>query len=216
MTVGVIDYGVGNTGSVLGALGRLDASAALISDPDRLADQSKIILPGVGNFAECMGILTANGWTEAIRSVVLDGSTPILGICLGMQLLASRSSEGAPHSHGSGAEAEGLDLIPGNVRHLRALGCQSRVPHIGWNAVDRISNNSDLMNGIPSGTDFYFVHGYGFVPDDERHVVGTVTYDVPITATVQNGHIWGAQFHPEKSSKAGARLLRNFLDFTPC
>jgi glutamine amidotransferase len=138
----------------------------------------------------------------------------LLGVCVGMQLLASYSMEG------TGAEASdgvpGLGLIPGRVEHLRTLGCGLRVPHVGWNEVKIAPNTSGLFDGIPDGTDFYFVHSYAFVPDDPAAVLATTDYGVPVTAAVRRGHIWGTQFHPEKSSRAGFRLLRNFVEGHPC
>ena len=137
-----------------------------------------------------------------------------------MQLLATLSTEGT----GNGANKEhgtaGLALIPGRVENLRALGCRLRVPHVGWNEVTfnhpTDTASAELFDGIPSGTDFYFVHSYAFVTDDPSHLIAIAVYDIPVTAAVRCGNVWGTQFHPEKSSRAGFRFLRNFIDSSAC
>ncbi|HCG04285.1 MAG TPA: imidazole glycerol phosphate synthase subunit HisH [Desulfovibrio sp.] len=212
MNIGIIDYGVGNLGSVQQALETLRTTATLITRAVDMHTVDALILPGVGSFAECAQNLDNGGWTQAIRHEVLERNKPLLGICLGMQLLASCSMEGATESTGHG----GLDLIPGRVEHLRDLGCTLRVPHVGWNDVKITAKNATLFNDIPDGTDFYFVHSYAFVPADTTWVQATTSYGIPVTAAVRRGRVWGTQFHPEKSSRAGLRLLRNFIETYPC
>lgn len=212
MNIGIIDYGVGNLGSVQQALETLRTTAPLITRAVDMHTVDALILPGVGSFAECAQNLDNGGWTQAIRHEVLERNKPLLGICLGMQLLASCSMEGATESTGHG----GLDLIPGRVEHLRDLGCTLRVPHVGWNDVKITAKNATLFNDIPDGTDFYFVHSYAFVPADTTWVQATTSYGIPVTAAVRRGRVWGTQFHPEKSSRAGLRLLRNFIETYPC
>jgi glutamine amidotransferase len=131
-----------------------------------------------------------------------------------MQLLATASMEGISDNASSGVA--GLNFIPGHVESLLSLGCSLRIPHVGWNEVTSHTTSRGLFDGIPDCTDFYFVHSYAFVPDDPKHVIATVSYDVPVTAAVRSGHIWGTQFHPEKSSRAGFRLLRNFIENPIC
>lgn len=212
MRVGVIDYGTGNLGSMLRALEELGAGARLVGEPSSLAPDERLILPGVGNFTDCMGLLHAQGWVEALREAVVARGQPLLGICVGMQLLAGAGEEGA-----EGPEpTPGLGLVGGRVRHLRALGCKGRVPHVGWNAVSPTASGAGLFAGIPDATDFYFVHSYGFVVDDPSSLLATVDYGVPVAAAVRSGNVWGTQFHPEKSSRAGFRLLRNFLAVPGC
>jgi len=214
MKVGVIDYGVGNLGSVLRALEELRASPVLVARAMDLRATDALLLPGVGNFADCMGLLDAGGWTAALREEVLGRNKPLLGVCLGMQLLASSSMEGA--AEGSTDGVPGLGFIPGRVEHLRTLGCSLRVPHVGWNSIARSGAKSGLFRGIPDGTDFYFVHSYAFVPENPAHAIATTDYGVPVTAAVWSGRVWGTQFHPEKSSRAGFRLLKNFLEGPAC
>ena len=201
MRVALIDYGLGNLGSVRRAIGELGAEPALADAPAKLAAADRIILPGVGAFGDGMALLREGGWVSAIREAAAKG-TPVLGICLGMQLLASRGFEGGA--------TEGVGLIPGEVVPLADLGCKLRVPHVGWNSVAP-HDATRLMAGIPPGTDFYFVHSYAFQPSDAADVVATTAYGISIPAAVARGKVMGTQFHPEKSSRAGFRLLRNFL-----
>lgn len=211
MKVGVLDYGVGNLGSVMRALEELRVTPILI---DRALDMHSVdclILPGVGSFTDCKGLLDKNGWTKALNDEVEGYNKPLLGICLGMQLLADLGMEGAADENGT----PGLGFIPGQVRSLTSLGCSSRVPHMGWNSIN-VTNQSNLLSGVPHGTDFYFVHSYGFVPKNPDDVLAVTDYDIPVTAVVGRGHVWGTQFHPEKSSRAGFKVLRNFIEGPTC
>ena len=214
MRVGVIDYGVGNLGSVMRALEELRVTPVLITKSIDMHIVDRFILPGVGNFSDCAKLLDDGGWMQALRQEVLVESKPLLGICLGMQLLATASMEGVADNASNGVA--GLNFIPGRVESLRSLGCHLRVPHVGWNEVMSHTSSGVLFDAIPDGTDFYFVHSYAFVPDNPKHVIATTLYDLPVTAAVRSGHIWGTQFHPEKSSRAGFRLLRNFIENPIC
>ena len=214
MKVGVIDYGVGNLGSVIRAIEELRLQPALITRPEDLHTVDRLILPGVGNFSDCAKLLDSGHWTEALREEVTVKQKPLLGVCVGMQLLATYSMEGATVDMPQGTP--GLGLIPGRVEHLRRLGCQLRIPHVGWNAVTPTRTHSSLFDSIPAETDFYFVHSYAFVPDHPADVLAVTDYGCSITAAVQSAHIWGTQFHPEKSSRAGFRLLRNFIEDRAC
>lgn len=208
MTVAIIDYGMGNLGSVQRALAAIgEDEARVVADPEQLRSASRIILPGVGSFAEAMGNLVQRGWKEEIRRQVLDEGIPLLGICLGMQLLASHGSE-----HGN---TEGLDLVAGDIVPLASLGCMQRVPHVGWNEITNIRGHA-LFSAIPTGTDFYFVHSFAYKVANPDHVLAVSDYGVPVAAAVQDGNAMGVQYHPEKSAKAGFRQLRNFLDLKPC
>lgn len=212
MKVGVIDYGVGNLGSVLRALEELRVAPVLVNRAADMHATDCLILPGVGNFADCARLLDDGGWTSALRDEVQGYRRPLLGVCVGMQLLADSSTEGAVE----GQDSPGLGFIPGQVRHLRSFGCAQRVPHVGWNGITRTRADDPLFNGIPDGTDFYFVHSYTFAPQDSADVLATTDYGVPVTAAVRRGHVWGTQFHPEKSSRAGFRLLKNFIEGPAC
>lgn len=212
MKVGVIDYGVGNLGSVLRALEELRVAPVLVNRAADMHATDCLILPGVGNFADCARLLDEGGWTTALRDEVQGYQRPLLGVCVGMQLLADSSTEGAA----DGQDTPGLGFIPGQVRHLRSFGCTQRVPHVGWNGITRTRTDDHLFDDIPDGTDFYFVHSYAFAPQDAADVLATTDYGVPITAAVRRGHVWGTQFHPEKSSRAGFRLLKNFIEGPTC
>jgi glutamine amidotransferase len=212
MKVGIVDYGVGNLGSMFRTLEELSVTPLLISNVSELHTADCLILPGVGNFSDCAGLLEAGGWCSALRDEVLGRERPLFGVCVGMQLLADASTEGM-----EGNEiTPGLGLIPGRVEHLRTLGCTLQVPHVGWNSITCCASDEPLLMGIPDKTDFYFVHSYAFVADDPVHVLAITDYGVPVTAAVRKGKVWGTQFHPEKSSRAGFRLIRNFLDEAAC
>lgn len=214
MNVGVIDYGVGNLGSVYRAIEDLHSAPMMVVRPEDLLKPDCLILPGVGNFSDCAQLLESGGWSGPLRDAVQAHGKPLLGICVGMQLLASFSSEGAD---AGGEPCPGLALVPGRVDNLRALGCRLRVPHVGWNEVSFDREPADpLFDGIPVRTDFYFVHSYAFRPDDPAHAIASTDYGVAITAAVRSGRIWGTQFHPEKSSRAGFRLLGNFIKAASC
>jgi glutamine amidotransferase len=213
MNVAIIDYGVGNLGSIARALEQLGAVPQLITSPSEVQASVGIILPGVGNFAECMSRLNEGGWTAAIQESAGAGM-PILGICLGMQLLASVGTEGPIDQPAQ--TTPGLDLIKGKVTRLDTLGCPLRIPHMGWNSIKLHGAPSKLLEGIPDDTDFYFVHSYAFVTHHNEDLLATTDYGVPVTAAVFKGRVWGTQFHPEKSSRAGHRVLRNFLEIVAC
>jgi glutamine amidotransferase len=214
MKVGVIDYGVGNLGSMIRALEELRVSPTLVTRPQDLHAMDCLILPGVGNFSDCVKLMDKGGWSDAIKDEVKGFGKPLLGVCVGMQLLATCSMEGLEAKAQNGII--GLGLIPGRVDHLRILGCTLRVPHVGWNAVSPANSQAGLFSGIPEGTDLYFVHSFAFVAEEPVDVIATTNYGIPITAAVRRGKVWGTQFHPEKSSRAGFRLLRNFIDGPTC
>jgi glutamine amidotransferase len=196
--IAVVDYGMGNIRSVLNALEAIGAAAELVSDASKLGGAERIILPGVGAFGDGMRRLDEQGFTEALPGRVLAG-TPLLGICLGMQLLGARSFEHGEHS--------GLGLMAGEVRRLEP-GNDLRVPHIGWNLVER-QGTSRLLGDEPDPT-FYFVHSFELHPEGSV-VTGTAPYGSPVTAVVEDGHVLGCQFHPEKSQYDGLALLRRFV-----
>lgn len=215
MNVGIINYGVGNFGSVARALNALKITNTLINQPHELSEPDCLILPGAGSFSECANILHSNGWADAIRNQVINFEMPILGICLGMQLLADYSNEGKISSDAAQGSA-GLGLLPGRVLHLSELGCNYRVPHVGWNSLEFREPRVNLFSDIASGADFYFVHSYALVPEDSKDILATTDYGVPITAAVGRGNIYGTQFHPEKSSHPGFKVLRNFVEYASC
>jgi glutamine amidotransferase len=198
--IGVIDYGMGNRRSVEKALEHVGATVLLTSDHRELEACDGLVLPGVGAFPKAMRNLRELGLAELIQSRV-DAGTPLLGICLGMQLLFERSDELAP--------TRGLGVIPGDVTRLDAGDL--RVPHIGWNEV-RFQRASSLTAGLPqSGCPFYHVHSFAARPSDPETVIGTTEYGERFATIVGAGSVFGVQFHPEKSSRHGLRMLRCFV-----
>jgi len=198
--VGVIDCGFGNLASVRNAFEHLEVPVETVWAPAGLAACSHLVLPGVGCFQAGMGRLRARGLDEAIRREVAAGK-PLLGLCLGMQLLAAEGSEFEP--------APGLGLVPGRVVRLAPEDGSLRLPHIGWNDV-AFRGPSPLLEGMGEGAAFYFVHSYGFEDADAPMVRGVADYGGAVVACIEQGHVFGAQFHPEKSQAAGLALLGNF------
>ena len=211
MKVAVIDYGMGNLGSVCRAVAEVGAVPVIADSPAQVLQADRMILPGVGSFADGMAQLRVAGWVDALREAVLSDGKPLLGICLGMQLLADTGDEG-----GAGEPVQGLGLIPGSIHRLDALGCNLRIPHVGWNTIQPTENAHPILAGIGIQTDCYFVHSYAFKAVSRTHVLACADYGFELTAIVASGAAMGVQFHPEKSSKAGLRLLRNFIESPIC
>jgi glutamine amidotransferase len=198
-TVGIVDYGMGNRRSVQKALEHVGAQATITSQADVLERCSGLVIPGVGAFPRAMSNLHALGLVEPLRAWA-EAGRPVLGICLGMQLLFDASEELEP--------TPGLGLLPGQVRWLRT---DQRLPHIGWNEV-RFERPSVLTAGLPApGRPFYHVHSLAPQPGEASDVVGTTQYGERFATIVQRDNVAGVQFHPEKSSGDGLRLLANFL-----
>jgi glutamine amidotransferase len=200
--IGIVDYGMGNRRSVEKALEHVGARPLLSSDPDRLAAAPGLVLPGVGAFPKAMESLRRLGLDDFLRERVAAG-VPLLGICLGMQLAFDSSEEQGG--------AAGLGLIGGEVRPLQAPGL--KLPHIGWNEVELRAADSPLVRDLPLRCAFYHVHSLAPVLSDPEDLVGTATYGEPFVTAVQRGSFFGVQFHPEKSSAAGLRMLANFAAF---
>ena len=197
-TLALVDAGGANLGSVRAAFARLGVEPEVSRDPARIAAASKLVLPGVGAAAPVMRILRETG----IDAVLRASTTPLLGICIGMQVLFEHSEEGG---------VAGLGLLRGEVRKLPATE-GVRLPHMGWNALQPVGD-SPLLAGIEAGAQAYFVHSYGVAASDDA--IATCTHGQPFCAAVARGHVAGAQFHPERSGEVGARFLRNFLAWTP-
>jgi glutamine amidotransferase len=197
--IAVLDYGMGNRRSVEKALEHVGARASVSSDPAALRAAAGLVVPGVGAFPRAMENLRELGLDELLRERVAAG-TPVLGICLGMELAFDYSTEQAG--------AAGLGIIPGAVRALAAG--QLKLPHIGWNEVRFERTDSPLIDDLPQRCAFYHVHSFAPVPDQQEHVLGVAQYGAPFVSAVEKGSFYGVQFHPEKSSAAGLRLLANF------
>lgn len=194
----VVDHGAGNLGSVVRALGRQGASVLLSADPDRIAAAGRLVLPGDGHFGEAMRALRERGLEAPLRRAVGSGAW-LLGICVGLQMLFRESDEASGIA--------GLGLLPGRVRRFdrRLL-----VPHIGWNQVEEIGE-APLFQGIPEGGYAYFLHSFYADPAEGRHWLATTEYGVRFASGAGKGRVLGIQFHPEKSGRLGAAVLRNFL-----
>ena len=197
--IAVVDYGMGNRRSVEKALERVGASACVTSDAGRLRAAAGLVVPGVGSFPRAMANLRELRLDELLLERVAGG-TPVLGVCLGMQLAFERSSE-----HGG---SEGLGLVAGEVRELRADSL--KLPHIGWNEVRLSSAGSELVTGLSERCAFYHVHSFAAVPARSQDVLGVCEYGEQFASVVGKDSFYGVQFHPEKSSAAGLRLLANF------
>ncbi len=197
----VIDYGAGNLRSVLHALRHLGArDMQVVQDPQPLQRADKIILPGVGAFGACLAQMRAQRLDDTLKAALADG-VPYLGICVGMQMLYEVGEEMGEH--------EGLGVLGGRVVRFPHF-CDRKVPHMGWNQLN-IRKKSALLNGMDAASYTYFVHSYYCAPSDPNTVVASVDYGVEFAAMVQHDNIIGVQFHPEKSQRAGLKILSNFL-----
>lgn len=201
--VGVIDVGLGNTGSILNMLERLGASGRLVSSRQDIRDSEMLILPGVGHFDKAMSALHREDIVDTLVACVLQHRVPILGICLGMQLLCRNSEEG---------DISGLGLIDADVERFRSTSASNlKIPHMGWNTVD-VARSNALLPADDEEQRFYFVHSYKVVPDDPAIIIGSADYGGVFCAAYQNNNIFGVQFHPEKSHRFGLNLMRRFLE----
>ncbi|MBI1824505.1 MAG: imidazole glycerol phosphate synthase subunit HisH [Nitrospirae bacterium] len=196
--IAVIDYGMGNLRSVQNALLKVGHRSLITSDQKELLEATHLVLPGVGAFSECMDHLRATGLIPTITKCIREGK-PFLGICLGLQLLFSRSEEFGMH--------EGLNFIPGEVKRFPVSGL--KVPHIGWNQV-RINSDSPFFKGIPQDSYFYFDHSYYVLPEKESVVASRSDYGISFVSSVWQDKLFACQFHPEKSQALGLKLLENF------
>lgn len=202
--IGIVDYGMGNLGSVANALTHLGLDAELLTAPAQINDHERLLLPGVGSFAMAMDRLNEAGWTDALCRHCGEGM-PLLGICLGMQLLFEEGEENGLR--------QGLGLLPGRVVPLKPdVGL--RVPQIGWNGLD-FARRHPLFRGIKEHVDFYFVHSFQCMPADPADIIATCDYGSAVTAAVARANVAGMQFHPEKSQDCGLKLLSNFAEWDP-
>jgi glutamine amidotransferase len=209
--VALIDYGSGNLASAAKALARAAATSGheivTTADPQTVRGAERIVLPGVGAFADCMrGLSAVPGMVQTLREKVLKQGAPFLGICVGMQLLASVGREFGDHP--------GLGWIAGEVVKLEPADPALKIPHMGWNEL-RIVKSHPLLSGIADGAHAYFVHSYEFKPSLAEDLLATTDYGGPLTAILGDGNIAGTQFHPEKSQATGLALLANFLRWRP-
>lgn len=196
----IIDYGMGNLYSVQNTLAHLGVAADIIGQGGVLPGYDKLILPGVGAFGDAMRELKKRGFIEAVRSFVAAGK-PLLGICLGMQLLMDKSQEARG--------VKGLGLIPGEVKKFST---RLKCPHMGWNEIETPSGRDSVFGGISKPVYAYFCHSYYCVPRDAKAAIGLTRYGVRFASVVRRGTVYGMQFHPEKSQESGLSMLRNFIE----
>ena len=203
--VGIVDYQAGNIHSIESAFDHLGVQVTTLRSPDDIAGATHIFLPGVGAFGHCAAMLRGSGMTEGLASAALERNVPMLGICVGMQLLADVGEEMGAHA--------GLGWIGGTVRRIRADPPVVRVPHVGWNDVTFVEPFGDFAVG--SSSDFYFDHSFAYHEPAHGSVVGHCSHGETFAAVIRRGSLVAAQFHPEKSQAAGMRFLANFLAMDP-
>lgn len=201
---GIIDYGMGNLKSIFNAVKALGKQAVMVKDPHTLSGVDAVILPGVGAFADGMANLNRSGMVHAMEKEVFDRKKPFLGICLGMQFLADMSYEFG--------QCLGLGWINGAVEKIRVSDASFKIPHMGWNNV-AIKHPGVLFQGVDPDPVFYFVHSFYLNPVDDAHITSTCYHGMDVTASVEKDHVFGVQFHPEKSLGAGLQVLNNFCGF---
>jgi glutamine amidotransferase len=202
--IAIADYGLGNINAFANIFRELNAEFSVASDAATLAAADKIILPGVGAFDFAMQMLNGSGMADTLNECVLIKGKPVLGICVGMQMLGTSSEEGSE---------SGLDWIPGRVRkiHFGDSHQQQLLPHMGWNTLTRATDNP-LLKGLDDAFGFYFLHSYYFDCDQDVHRIASVGYGNEFPCAIQRDNVFGVQFHPEKSHHNGIRLLKNFAE----
>lgn len=202
--IGIINYGLGNVLAFANVYKRFNIPARIASAASELEDAEKLILPGVGSFDHAMELFNASGMRDTVEDMVLNRRVPVLGICVGMQILAGASDEG---------QGTGLNWIPGRVCRIPARNAPppARLPHMGWNDVNPVTE-SPLFAGLETDARFYFLHSYYFSCDHSENVLAEVEHGIKFPCAVHAGNIHGVQFHPEKSHHYGARLLKNFAE----
>jgi len=202
--IAVVDYGVGNVRAFLNAYKRLNVEARAASTPDDLRGADRILLPGVGHFDQAMRRLNESGLRATLDELVLEKRSEVIGICVGMQMLAGRSDEGS---------LPGLGWIDADVKIFdeQTFTGRTHLPHMGWNDVTP-KRADGLFAGLGSGARFYFLHSYYFAPRHDADTLATTDYNGPFVSSVQCGNVYGVQFHPEKSHQWGIRLLKNFAE----
>lgn len=203
--IGILDYGMGNLLSVYSAFDYLAADVTICKHPEELSAVDRIVIPGVGAFKDCINRINS-AFRPALDEEVIKKAKPTLGICLGMQVMAGIGTEGG--------DFKGLGWFNGTVVKLTPGTATMRVPNIGWNDV-RFDSNVPLFKGLPTESDFYFVHSYFMQLTDPSQVVATYQYGQQVTAAIMKDNIFATQFHPEKSQDYGLRILKNFIDWKP-
>ena len=197
----IVDYGMGNLNSVKHKFSKIGIASVISHDCQEILSAHRLVLPGVGHFKKAVYNLKTSGLWDALDEAVLKRNIPILGICLGMQLMAKHSEEG---------DVGGLGWFSGDVIRFKATDrLKYKIPHMGWNTV-RVCKDSALFKGVPEHSEFYFVHSYHYESDDPSEILTYTTYEYEFCSAVEKGNIFGLQYHPEKSHDVGEQLLLNF------
>lgn len=202
--IGIIDYGSGNISAIAHIYKRQNIPFYVVSKPDELVNADRLILPGVGAFDETITLLESSGFRSVLDHAVLVEKKPILGVCVGMQVMGTSSEEG---------ELKGLNWIPGHVKkfHKEHINFDAKLPHMGWNSVS-FEQNDLIFKNVDRKLGFYFLHSYHFVCDKEAHVIASAEYGKHFTCAIQSQNVYGFQFHPEKSHENGIHLFTNFAN----
>jgi imidazole glycerol-phosphate synthase subunit HisH len=203
MKIGIINYGVGNIRSVYNSIYKLIDKVEVVENPDKIKEFDKIVLPGTGSYANSIEILKNNHWFEEIKDFVEIKQKYILGICLGMQLFSNVGFEDK--------KSYGFNFIDGEVKSLFSIGCNLKLPLIGWNNI-KFKKESNMLSDVDNLSDVYFVNSYSLIPKKISVILTTSNYGIDFVSSVEKDNIIGTQFHPEKSSHAGRKILKNFID----
>lgn len=198
----IVNYGLGNLGSIRNMFKKIGVESIISSEHEVISKADKLILPGVGNFGKGMYELEKTGLKDLLDNLVLKNNVPILGICLGMQLMTNDSEE---------SDSKGLGWIPSRTLKLQFDDVSMKVPHMGWNTVE-VSNENDIIKKSDDEIRYYFVHSYYVKVDDEKHSIGKTKYGLSFDSAFRKDNIYGVQFHPEKSHRFGMELLKNFSE----
>ena len=201
--VAIINYGIGNIRSLYNSLKRIEVEAEIITDPDSINKFDKIFLPGVGSYKDAIEKIKNIGWDKAIKNFSSNQNKSLFGICVGMQILSTCGYE-----YG---KSNGLNIIKGEVLKMNKLGCDLKLPHIGWYNV-KILNQNLITENLSNEANFYFVNSYSFKIDNSKELIATTSYGIEFPSIINKQNVFGTQFHPEKSSKAGMQILKNFIN----
>ena len=201
--VAIINYGIGNIRSLYNSLKKIEVEAEIITDPDTINQFDKVFLPGVGSYKDAIEKIKNIGWDKAIKNFSSNQNKSLFGICVGMQILSTCGYE-----YG---KSNGLNIIKGEVLRMNKLGCDLKLPHIGWNNI-KILNQNLITENLNNEANFYFVNSYSFKIDNSKELIATTSYGIEFPTIINKQNVFGTQFHPEKSSKAGMQILKNFIN----
>ena len=201
--VAIINYGIGNIRSLYNSLKKIEVEAEIITDPDTINQFDKVFLPGVGSYKDAIEKIKNIGWDKAIKNFSSNQNKSLFGICVGMQILSTCGYE-----YG---KSNGLNIIKGEVLRMNKLGCDLKLPHIGWNNI-KILNQNLITENLNNEANFYFVNSYSFRIVNSNELIATTSYGIEFPTIINKQNVFGTQFHPEKSSKAGMQILKNFIN----